>query len=149
MKNTSINNDSDFPIEGVGILRLNKIDNQYFWFGRISKIVNELELELSIEVDEKIPPSQEQVELVIEFLHNKNRLEELIFNYLEESFRGSKWEKKREELEKMYYISAIELKRNGTDFWVVLEPDIYVESIFNFLPRFTITDYRIAWSNVK
>ncbi len=62
------------------------------------------------------------------------------------SFHGTKWEKKKEELEKMYFISAIE--RNSRDIWVVLEPEFYVLMIFNFFPRFILNDYNIIWSNV-
>lgn len=148
MKNDTKKHD-EFQIENVGILRLNKDESGYFWFGSINNIIQpDISLELGIEVDGKKYPSEEQIELTKDLLINKEKINELLFLHIEESFQGTMWEKKKEELEKMYFISAIELKRNTRDVWVVLEPEFNVKSIFNFFPRFTINDYNIVWSNV-
>ncbi|MCR6640760.1 MAG: hypothetical protein NVV82_17645 [Sporocytophaga sp.] len=139
----------EFQIENVGVLKLDKDGTDYFWFGNIPDIFQSgIHLELGIEVDGKVYPSEEQIELIKYLLGNKETISDILFLYMEESFRGTKWEKKKEELEKMYFISAIEIKRNSRNVWVVLEPEVYVPTIFNFFPRFTLNDYNIVWSNV-
>lgn len=43
----------------------------------------------------------------------------------------------------------VQIHVDQSELWIVLEPKFDVISIFNFLPRFTITQNEISWSNME
>ena len=69
----------------------------------------------------------------------------LLFNHIHQR---DKWGKSAEELRSMYFLTAINLKKDGETFWVVLGPALDVDSIFNHFLRFTLVKYEIIWSNL-
>lgn len=139
----------EFKLPNYGLLKLTKDRNNYSWFGSVNMSVSETPVELTIETDKDNEPLTEQINLIKNFENNWNSLSDKLFEFMVDSFRDSQWEKNKDELKKMYYLSAIDLKRGNFDWWVVMEPQIDVPTIFNFLPRFTIRNNEIIWSNLK
>ena len=137
-----------FDLDGFGKLYLNHDKTGFFWFGNVQNVIKENLVELTIEAESDKEPNPAQIESINELIKNKSVVEESVLQYMEDSFRGSKWERSKRELAAMYYLSAITLKRNQ-DWWIVFEPNGNVETIFNFFPRFTIRDYKVEWSNIK
>ncbi|MBD0404511.1 hypothetical protein [Flammeovirga sp. EKP202] len=138
-----------FDLAEYGILNLDKNRNGFAWFGRINTSISKVSIELTIEVENQKEPSNEQIDLIKEFEKRWEITSRKLFEHMEECFRDSKWEKDKNELQKMYFLSAIDLKRDNSEWWIVMEPEFDVTSIFNFLPRFTLKDYEIIWSNLK
>lgn len=139
----------EFELTKYGKLRLNKNRSGCYWFGRVSISNSENPIELTFEVGDESEPSKEQILLFENIDKNWETINEMLIEHLFNCFRSSKWEKGKEELKKMYFLSAIDLKRDKSEFWIVMEPDFKVDTIFNFLPRFTIKNNEIIWSNLK
>ena len=138
-----------FEFNDCGKLKLHKGRNGCSWFGRVNLSISHSLIELTIEVVNENEPSGEQIQLIKEFENNWETLSDKLFEYMTESFRDSKWEKDKDDLKKMYYLSAIDLKKDTSEWWIVMEPDFNVVTIFNFLPRFTVRNSKIIWSNFK
>ncbi|WP_066839823.1 hypothetical protein [Rufibacter ruber] len=138
-----------FDFEGFGILGLNSDKSGNEWFGDVQNVCKNHTVELSIEVEGNSPPSSYQVEFLKRLFVNIESTEQAIYKYIHDCFEGTKWQKTEEDLKKMYYLSAITLKRDNADIWVILEPQIDVPTIFNFLPRLTLRNNEIVWSNLK
>lgn len=138
-----------FYLAEYGKLKLNKNRNGFEWFGRVNMPISKASIELTIEVENQNEPSNEQIELINEFEKRWQTTSHKLFEYMEECFRDSKWEKDKNELQKMYLLSSIDLKRENFEWWIVMEPEFDVTSIFNFLPRFTLKNDEIIWSNLK
>lgn len=138
-----------FKLTDYGTLKLEKSRNTCYWFGSINFANPNTQIELLIEVENESEPSGEQIEALKEFESNWYLLSDKLFEYMSICFKDTKWEKDKEALSKMYYLSGIELKKDQSECWIILEPNFNVESIFNFLPRFTIKDEDIIWSNIK
>ena len=131
----------------MGKLYLNHDNNGFFWFATVQNVEENNLVELTIEVKNEEEPTHRQIKLISDFVANIESVQESVLRHLEESFRGSKWEKSKKELAAMYYLTAITLRRNQ-NLLITFEPIFSVESIFNFFPRFMIRDYQIVWSNV-
>ncbi len=140
---------SQSDLAEYGKLKLNKNRNGFEWNRHVNMPISKVSIELTIEVENQNEPSNEQIELIKEFEKRWQFTSHKLFEYMEECFRDSKWEKDKNELQKMYFLSAIDLKRENFEWWIVMEPEFDVTSIFNFLPRFTLKNDEIIWSNIK
>jgi hypothetical protein len=49
-----------------------------------------------------------------------------------------------DEIKGMYFLTAVSLKDDNETWWLVLEPDSKVESIYNHFLRFTMVGREIA-----
>jgi hypothetical protein len=145
----STNKLSAFDFEEFGTFRLKRDDTGYYWFGLTSNFGKDHQIELSIEVFDEVEPSVEQLQLIADFTKDIHSVEEMVFSYMQEVYHGTKWERSKEELKKMYYLIAVTLKRNNQEWWVVLESESDVPTIFNHFQRFTIREKQIMWSNIK
>lgn len=138
-----------FDFAEYGMLKLDKNRNGFEWFGLVNMPISKASIELTIEVENQNEPSIEQIELIKEFTKRWQTTSHILFEHMEECFRDSKWAKDKNELQKMYFLSAIDLKRDNSEWWIVMEPEFDVTSIFNFFPRFTLKNDEIIWSNLK
>jgi hypothetical protein len=139
----------EFELSNYGKLRLHKDRNGYSWFGRVNLSIADTPIELTIEVGSADKPSAAQINRITDFENNWESLKEKLFERMADCFRDSKLKKDKNELKKMYFLSAIDLKKDGSESWIVMEPEFDVVSFFNFLPRFTIKNSEICWSNLK
>ncbi|EJF08286.1 MULTISPECIES: hypothetical protein [Pontibacter] len=138
-----------FDLEGFGLLELNTDKSGSEWFGKVQNISKNHTIELSIEVEDNSSPSLNQVESIKRFTESIECIEQAIYKYIHDCFEGTKWQRTEEDLKKMYFLSAITLKSDNADIWVTLEPQIDVPTIFNYLPRLTLRNNEIVWSNLK
>lgn len=139
----------EFEIPNYGILKLEMDRSDFYWFGDVNMPISENKIELTIEVVNECEPSDEQINRVKDFENNWKTLHDKLFDYITDRFRGSKCEKDKEDLEQMYYLLAIDLKRDDSEWYVVLEPHFHVPTIFNFFLRFTLKNNEIIWSNLQ
>jgi hypothetical protein len=138
-----------FNLKRIGVLKLNKNADGYYWFGTVPNITPENLVELTIEVKNKVEPTIDQIEMLLTFSKNIQNLEQVLFLYMLEAFKKAKSEIKLEDIQKTFYLSAIELKRNKEDIWVALEHNGISSEISDFIPRFTIKNQKVVWSNVQ
>ncbi len=138
-----------FELAEYGKLKLDKHRDGFEWFGYVTMSISDTPIDLTIEVEYPNEPSPEQIQLAKEFERKWWDTKDKLFEYMAENFRNSNWEKDKTELQRMYFLSAVDLKRGNSEWWIVLEPEVNITSIFNFLPRFTLKDDEIIWSNLK
>lgn len=136
-------------LEGFGLLIFNTDKSGNEWVWKVQNISKNYTVELSIEVEGNSTPSSNQENSVKQFFDSIETVEQVIFEYIHDCFKGTKWQRTEEDLKNMYYLSAITLKSDNADIWVTLEPQIDVPTIFNFLPRLTLRNNEIVWSNLK
>jgi hypothetical protein len=138
-----------FELVEYGILKLEEKRDGFEWFGHVTMPIADIPVHLTIEVKNPSEPSNQQIQLINKFVKGWSDTKVKLFKYMTKRFRDSKWDKDKVELEKMYYLSALHLKKDNSEWWIVLEPEIEVPSIFNFFPRFTLLDNEIIWSNLE
>ena len=146
---TKISRHNTFNLVGFDTFRLRRDHSGNYWYGTANNTDQESPIELTLETTDDEEPSDNQFKKLIDFSQNIEELENKIFQYMEEAYRGSQWERTKEELKKMYFLISVTLKRDSQDWWIVLEPQDDVPTIFNHFQRFTIRDNQIAWSNIK
>ncbi len=130
------------------ILYLEKDRSEYSWVGSMMMPFSNAQFELTIEVENKSEPSKKQINSIKNLRDNWENIGIRLFAFMSNCYQDTKWEKDKEELKNMYHLSAVELKLNETELWIVLEPEIHLSSIFNFFPRFTLKNNEIIWSNI-
>lgn len=122
-----------------------KSDNE--WFGVVQNISKSHTVELTIEVEGNSPPSSKQIEFLNQFSENIENTEQAIYKHIYGCFAGTKWQRTEKELKRMYFLSALVLKRKSEDVWITFEPNFDVPTIFNYFFRFTLSNNKIFWSN--
>ncbi len=138
----------NFEMPERGTLKLIKDVQEYVWFGRVKFGSGPTPVELSIELAKGEEPTKIESQVIDNLEEDWEEINDLMFTHMTEKFKDSKWEKQKDELEDMYFLSSISLKREKSECWIVLEPKFNVYSFFNFFPRFTIKDKEIIWSNL-
>ena len=121
----------------------------YEWSGRVFMSFSDAPIELTIEVRSPIKPSSEKIQLIKSFERKWPKIKGKLLEYMAEIFYHMNWEKSPVDLQSMYYLSSVDLKRNNAEWWIVLKPALDIPSVFNFFPRFTLKDDEIIWSNLK
>lgn len=111
-----------FELEGFGVLKLISDKNGSEWFGNVQNIAKNNKVELSIEVKSNSIPSHEQIEFMKRFTQHIEVTEQIIYDHIYKSLKGTKWQITKESLKRVYYLSALVLKRDSEDVWVTLEP---------------------------
>jgi hypothetical protein len=117
------------------------------WQGWASNVVPDRQVELSIAANSKNEDISEQLAALRQFAADADAI---VANLVELSYlalKGTKWELPLIEVEKMYFLSAIALQENHRSWWVVLEPEFDVPTIYSQLLRFTVTDGVVTWKN--
>jgi hypothetical protein len=136
-------------LDNFGTLTFFSNGQNCYWFGRVKNISPDNEVELTINVDGKDQSLTTQHNLIADFVVNYDRLTTILYNYLRKSFASTGDNKTIDDLRKMYILSSVELKKDNKDWWIVFEPTSNVETIYNFLPRFTLRDNTVTWSNLR
>ena len=135
-------------LDNFGTVKLLTKGQDYYWFGRVKNISPDNEVELTINVDGKDQPLTNQAKLISDLADNYDRLMTMLYDYIQGSFATTGDRKTIEDLKKMYFLTAVELKKDNKDWWIVLEPMFDVETIYNHFLRFTVRDMKITWSNL-
>ena len=148
-KNDHRTSHTAFNLKGFDTFRLKRDYAGNYWFGIADTTDQESPIELILETNDDEESSDKQLKSLIDFSQKIEELEDKIFQYMEDAYRGSHWERTKEELKKMYFLISLTLKRDSEDWWIVLEPQDDVPTIFNHFQRFTIRDNQIVWSNIK
>ncbi|AGC78023.1 hypothetical protein LX97_03113 [Nonlabens dokdonensis] len=139
----------EFILANYGKLQLHKNKTEFEWSGLIKMPISKALIELTIEVEDQNVPSNKQIKQIQEFEKRWKSINDKLFQYMEECYRDSKWEKTKSELQTMYFLSAINLKKENFEWWIVLEPEFDVTTNFNFFPRFTLKNDEIIWCNLN
>ncbi len=111
--------------------------------------MSKIPIELTIELEGVTEPTDKQTLLLEEFEANWTTTKAMIFKYIANRYKGTKWEKTEEELEQMYFLCSLDLKLENQDWWIVFEPEFNVPTIFNYFLRFTFKNNEISWSNIE
>ncbi len=138
----------EITLDKFGTLKLFLDGQDCYWFGRVRNISPDHEVELTINVDNQGQSLKDQMELIAEFANNYGRLMITLYNYLHRSFALTGDNRSVDDLKKMYFLASVELRKDNKEWWIVLEPDSNVDVKYNVLPRFTVRDGRVAWSNI-
>ncbi|TBO40935.1 hypothetical protein [Pedobacter kyonggii] len=132
-------------IEPFGQLTYNRQDKA--WFGEVSNIHPNNNVELSISAETENQQIDDKVELVKKLASDYDaiiaNLQHLIFR----RFENTNFEKSLDDIKRMYDLVAVDLKSDNKTWWLVMQPDINVTSLYNHYQRFTMVDREIIWAN--
>lgn len=132
-------------IEPFGNIEYKKRDKE--WFGLVDNICPDNKVELSISVDNIDQDLNEKIELVKKFAADYEVIVADLYDLAYKKYKDTEFEVTKEEIEKMYFLTAVNLKADNRTWWLVLEPDFNVTSIYDHFLRFTMLDRKIIWAN--
>jgi hypothetical protein len=132
-------------IEPFGQLEYEKANKQ--WFGRVENISPNNIVELSISVEHPDQDIDDKIELIKNLAADYESIVANLYDLFYENLKGTKYELTRAEIEQMYFLAAVVLKADNKTWWLVLEPDYRVTSIYNHFLRFTMIGRTIVWAN--
>lgn len=132
-------------VEPFGRLTYNRKDKN--WFGVVPNLHPYHNIELSIGTENQEQQIDDKVELVKKLASDYDaiiaKLQYLIFK----RFENTNFEKSLDEIKEMYCLVSVDLKSDSKTWWLVMEPDFKVASIYNHYQRFTMVDREIIWAN--
>jgi hypothetical protein len=117
------------------------------WFGLVENISPNNKVELSICVDSEHEDLSEKIILIKKLVADFNLVMENLYNLAHLKYKDTQWEKSKEEIKKMYFLTAVNLRIDNTTWWLVLEPAFEVETIYDHFLRFTMVGREIVWTN--
>ena len=132
-------------IEPFGKIEFNKRDKE--WFGLVDNICHVNKVELSISVDNINEGLNDKIELVKKLATDYATIVSALYGLAYNKYKDTEFEVTREEIEKMYFLTAVNLKEDNKTWSLVLEPKFNVTSIYNHFLRFTMLDRNIIWAN--
>jgi hypothetical protein len=122
--------------------------NEKEWFGLVDNIAPNNKVELTISAENCNLDISNKIESIKQFTADYNFIMTCLYKLVQQQYRNSKWEKPLNEITEMYFLTAVSLKDDNKTWWLVLEPDFKVESIYNYFIRFTMVDREITWTNL-
>jgi len=117
------------------------------WFGLVDNIAPNNKVELAICTDDINKDIADKIESIKQFAIDYNSIMTNLYELAYQKYKNSKWEKTLDQIKEMYFLTAVSLKEDNKTWWLVLEPDFKVESIYNHFLRFTMVDRKIVWAN--
>jgi hypothetical protein len=132
-------------IEPFGNIEYKKWDKE--WFGRVNNICPNNKVELSISVENRDQDLNDKLELVKKMAADYENIVANLYDFAFNKYKYTSFEVTREEIEKMYFLIGVNLKEDNKTWWLTLEPDFSVTSIYNHFLRFTMQDRKIIWAN--
>lgn len=132
-------------IEPFGQIEFNNQDRR--WFGLVENICPNNKVELSIAAENKDQDIKDKIELVKKLAADYASIIANLYDLAYKKYKDTKFEVTRKEIELMYFLAAIDLKNDNNTWWLVLEPDYNVATIYNHFLRFTMVDRKIVWAN--
>lgn len=132
-------------IEPFGNIEFNKRDKE--WFGLVDNICPNNKVELSISVDNIDQDIKDKIELVKKLATDYETIVTDLYDLAYKKYKDTEFKVTRKEIEKMYFLTAVNLKEDNKTWWLTLEPDFNVTSIYNHFLRFTMQDRKIIWTN--
>jgi hypothetical protein len=139
------NNCIRMTIEPFGNINYQSRDKE--WFGLVNNIAPNNKVELAISADDSIKDISDKIENINQFAIDYNAVMAILYELAYQKYKNSQWEKTLDEIKEMYFLTAVSLKEDNKTWWLVLEPDFKVKSIYNHFLRFTMIDRKIVWAN--
>ncbi len=117
------------------------------WFGLVENLTPNNKVELTISAEDSNQDISDKIENVQQFAVDYNSVMENLYELAFQKYKNSQWEKTLNEIKEMYFLSAVSLKADNKTWWLVLEPESRVDTIYNHFLRFTMIDRKIVWAN--
>ena len=134
-------------IEPFGKLEYNKSTKE--WVGLVDNICPNNKVELKIAVDNIDVVIAEKIELLKQLTYDYKMIVEKLYDLAYKKYENTEFEASREEIENMYFLSGLSLKKDNRTWWLVLEPHFNVTSIYNHILRFTMLDRKLFGQTLK
>lgn len=132
-------------IEPFGDIYYNEKNKE--WFGNVDNIGPDHKVELSISADNIDEDLTEKIESIKKLAIDYETITANLYELAYRKYKDTEFEVTREEIVKMYFLTGVNLKDNNQTWWLTLEPDFNVTSIYNHFLRFTMQDRKIIWAN--
>jgi hypothetical protein len=117
------------------------------WFGLVDNICPNNKVELNLSVNNKDEELNDKIELVKKFALDYENIISKLYDLAYKKYKDTQFEVTRTEIEEMYFLSAVNLKEDNKTWWLVLEPNFNVTSVYDHLLRFTMLEREIIWAN--
>jgi len=132
-------------LEPFGNIEFKKRDKE--WFGLVDNICPNNKVELRISVDNIDLNLNDKIELVKKFAADYKTIVADLYDLAYNKYKDTAFKVTMKEIEKMYFLTAVNLKEDNKTWWLTLEPDFNVTSIYNQFLRFTMQDRKVIWAN--
>ncbi len=117
------------------------------WFGLVDNIAPNNKVELAISADDSNQDISGCIQSLKQFAIDYNFIRTILHELAYQKYRSSQWEKPLDDIKQMYFLTSVSLKDDCKTWWLVLEPNLEVETIYNQFLRFTMIDRKIVWAN--
>jgi hypothetical protein len=117
------------------------------WFGHVNVFSLVHLVELTVEGDPDPASLAPKLALVRGLAATIDPIVKQLHQVVHHKYQGTPWAKPLAEIRTMYFLSGVTLKRDGTTWWFVLEPEFSVETIYNRMLRFTRVNGEVVWAN--
>ncbi|MES2616805.1 MAG: hypothetical protein V4613_02945 [Bacteroidota bacterium] len=134
-------------IEPFGNIEFNKRDKE--WFGLVTNICPNKKVELSISVENIDQDIYDKIEVVKKLAADYDTIVAKLYDFAYKKYKDTEFEVTKKEIEKMYFLTAVNLKEDNKTWWLTLEPDPNVTSIYDHFLRFTMQERKIVWANFE
>ncbi len=101
------------------------------WTGNITHPFGSNSIELAIEVIDSTVNLIDKTKLVENVFNEYDEIMLILYRYIFERYSSTDYKKTFEEIRKMYFLCAITLKADSLSWWIVLEPNFDVPSVYN------------------
>jgi len=126
---------------------INYLSSSKEWYGLVDNIAPNNKVELAISSEDPNQDITDRIESIKYFTIDYDNVMDCLYELAYQKYKNSKWEKSLAEIRKMYFLTAVSLKDDNKTWWLVLEPDFKVETIYNQFLRFTMIDRKVVWTN--
>jgi hypothetical protein len=134
-------------IEQFVEIKFNNQDKE--WIGTVDGISPNNKVELSISVDNDKQNILEKIELIKKFSTDYDVIMSKLYDLTFQKHKNTKWEKSLDDIKQMYFLTAVALKNDNKTWWITLEPNFNVPTIYNHFLRFTMVNNNIVWMNLE
>lgn len=139
MKNSSVQLVK--PFRELKFISIDKV-----WICFPERLSTENIVELVVEAENSIQEFEKKIPQLEDFISRIDVIKTFSYEFiLKNCFADST--KTFDQIQQMYFLSAVTMKNDNDRWWLVFEPTFEVETIDNHFIRLTISQDKIVWSN--
>lgn len=128
-------------IEPFGTFRYHP--REQLWMANVDHLSPTHKVELSIGTDHAQADLSAKIKLLEGFVLDYDSIMDKLYQFIHQSYMNTSEEKTLEEIKAMYFLAAVTLQKDNRTWWLVLEPNFDVPTIYNHFQRFTMIERQI------
>ncbi|WP_420152410.1 hypothetical protein [Siphonobacter sp.] len=117
---------------------------EQLWKADVDHLSPTHKVELSIGTDHAQADLSDKIKLLEAFVLDYASIMERLYQFIYESYRKTSEAKTLEEIKTMYFLTAVTLQKDNRTWWLVLEPNFDVPTLYSHFQRFTMVERQIV-----